>query len=69
MFISFSDKTADLVNLQYYVIKEKKLKEKEAVIIFFDLVRVISNLHEVGLDDFVLPKTTVLLLKLFFPMS
>ena len=37
----------DMVNLQYYVIKEKRLTEKEAVVIFYDIVRVVNNLHEV----------------------
>ena len=36
-----------MVNLQYYVIKEKRLTEKEAVVIFYDIVRVVNNLHEV----------------------
>ena len=43
----FSDNNADLINLQHYVIKEKKLTEKEAIIIFFDIVRVVEMLHEV----------------------
>ncbi|CAH1800012.1 unnamed protein product [Owenia fusiformis] len=42
----FSDKNKDLVNLQHYVIKEKKLTEREAVIIFYDIVRVVENLHK-----------------------
>ena len=45
----FSDKTIDFVNLQHYVIKEKKLTEKEAVVIFFDIVRVVESLHSVRL--------------------
>ena len=44
----FSDKNVDLINLQHYVIKEKKLTEKEAIIIFFDIVRVVEMLHEVS---------------------
>ncbi len=43
----FSDKNNDLTNLQQYVIKEKKLQEKEAVVIFFDIVRIVESLHEV----------------------
>ncbi|KAJ8314742.1 hypothetical protein KUTeg_006892 [Tegillarca granosa] len=42
----FSDRNADLVNLQHYVIKEKKLSEKEAIVIFYDIVRVVESLHE-----------------------
>ncbi|XP_002733812.1 serine/threonine-protein kinase 40-like, partial [Saccoglossus kowalevskii] len=41
----FSDKTIDLMNLQHYVIKEKKLSEKETIIIFFDIVRNVNSLH------------------------
>jgi len=41
----FSTKTLDLINLQHYVIREKKLSEKEAIVIFFDIVRVVESLH------------------------
>ena len=44
----FSTATSDFVNLQHYVIKEKKLMEKEAVVIFYDIVRIVDNLHKVG---------------------
>lgn len=43
----FSDKTADLINLQHYVIKEKRLGERETVVIFYDVVRVVEALHKV----------------------
>ena len=42
----YSPKTNDLINLQYYVIKEKKLSEREAVLIFFDIVRIVQDLHK-----------------------
>ncbi|KAI5947210.1 Serine/threonine-protein kinase 40 [Manis javanica] len=42
----FSDKTADLINLQHYVIKEKRLSERETVVIFYDVVRVVEALHQ-----------------------
>lgn len=42
-----SDKTADLINLQHYVIKEKRLSERETVVIFYDVVRVVEALHQV----------------------
>lgn len=42
----FSNKTSDFMNLQHYVIREKKLSEKEAVIIFLDIVRIVENLHK-----------------------
>ena len=43
----FTDKMSDLMNLQHYVIREKRLSEKEAVVIFFDIVRIIDHLHRV----------------------
>lgn len=42
----FSAATSDYVNLQHYVIKEKKLTEKEAVVVFYDIVRIVDNLHK-----------------------
>nr|KAG5711105.1 hypothetical protein BaRGS_004749 [Batillaria attramentaria] len=42
----FGVATCDLVNLQHYVIKEKKLSEKEAIVIFYDIVRIVDNLHK-----------------------
>ena len=45
----FSTDNQDLVNLQHYVIKEKKLSEKEAIVIFIDIVRVVESLHQVYL--------------------
>lgn len=45
----FSDATADLINLQHYVIREKKLNEKEAILIFSDIVRVVESLHSVSM--------------------
>lgn len=44
----FSDKMADLINLQHYVIKEKRLSERETIVIFYDVVRVVEALHKVG---------------------
>lgn len=42
----FSPATADLVNLQHYVIREKRLHEREALFIFHDIVRVVCALHK-----------------------
>ncbi|KAM8975670.1 serine/threonine-protein kinase 40 [Pelodytes ibericus] len=42
----YCDKTADLINLQHYVIKEKRLGERETVVIFYDVVRVVEALHK-----------------------
>ncbi|MEJ1282426.1 serine/threonine kinase 40 [Cricetulus griseus] len=46
-----SDKTADLINLQHYVIKEKRLSEREAVVVFYDVVRVVEALHQTLTDE------------------
>ena len=43
----YGNSTADLINLQHYVIREKKLSEREAVLIFYDIVKVVENLHKV----------------------
>uniref|UniRef100_A0A2A4JKZ6 Serine/threonine-protein kinase 40 n=1 Tax=Heliothis virescens TaxID=7102 RepID=A0A2A4JKZ6_HELVI len=42
----FSEKGSELVNLQQYVTKVKKVPEKEAILIFYDIVRVVANLHK-----------------------
>jgi len=42
----YANSTADLINLQHYVIREKKLSERESVIIFHDIVKVVESLHE-----------------------
>ncbi|XP_077287025.1 uncharacterized protein LOC143911838 isoform X2 [Arctopsyche grandis] len=42
----FSEKFNDLINLQHYVTKVKKVPEKEALMIFYDVVRVIASLHK-----------------------
>ena len=38
-----------LINLQHHMIQEKKLGEKEALIIFWDIARVVEQLHKVCL--------------------
>ena len=50
----FSNKTSDLMNLQHYVIQEKKLSEKEAIIMFSDVVRIVESLHKVSLQQKIL---------------
>ena len=44
----YGNSTADLINLQHYVIREKKLSEREAVVIFHDIVKVVESLHQVN---------------------
>ena len=42
----FSPKSLELVNLQHHVIKEKKLAEKEALRIFYEVVKIVCDLHK-----------------------
>ncbi|GBP34004.1 hypothetical protein EVAR_24918_1 [Eumeta japonica] len=42
----FSEKGSELINLQQYVTKVKRVPEKEAILIFYDIVRVVANLHK-----------------------
>uniref|UniRef100_UPI00358FE77F serine/threonine-protein kinase 40 isoform X1 n=2 Tax=Myxine glutinosa TaxID=7769 RepID=UPI00358FE77F len=42
----FSARTAELINLQHYVIREKRLSEKETIVVFYDVVRVVHSLHQ-----------------------
>ena len=43
----YANSTADLINLQHYVIREKKLTERESLIVFHDIVKVVESLHQV----------------------
>ncbi|XP_068237900.1 uncharacterized protein [Palaemon carinicauda] len=38
--------TADLINLQHYVITKEKLSERDALTIFYNIVSVVHSLHE-----------------------
>ena len=58
----YNEKTADLFNLQHYVIKEKKLNETEAVVIFFDIVRIVESLHKVRKTFIIFPSVASTLL-------
>ena len=42
----FSLQTRDLVNLQHHVIREKKLSEKETLVIFYAVIDIVCTLHE-----------------------
>lgn len=44
---NYCQNTLDMENLQHYVIKEKKLCERKALVIFLDIIRVVKDLHEV----------------------
>lgn len=43
----FCPKYNGMTNMQYYVIKEKKLPEKEAIQIFYKVVQIVERLHKV----------------------
>ena len=42
----YSPKSMELVNLQHHVIKEKKIPEKKALVIFANVVEVVERLHK-----------------------
>lgn len=43
----FSPKYSSITNMQYHVIKEKKLPETEAIRIFYKVVQIVDRLHKV----------------------
>lgn len=45
----FSMQTRDLINLQHHVIREKKLNEKETLVIFYAVIEIVCNLHEANI--------------------
>ena len=45
----FSNKTRDLINLQHHVIREKKLSEKESLVIFHAVVSIVFRLHKANI--------------------
>ena len=42
----FNPRNEQLLNLQHHVIREKKLSEKESLLIFADTVRIVACLHK-----------------------
>lgn len=44
---NYCQSTQDYENLQSFVIKEKKLCERKALMVFLDIVKVVKDLHEV----------------------
>lgn len=45
----YSDTSGERVNLQQYVIKQKRLAEKEALKLFYEIVTIISKMHAVSI--------------------
>ena len=44
-----STQTRDLINLQHHVIREKKLSEKESLVIFHAVISIVSQLHRANI--------------------
>ncbi|EDV24637.1 uncharacterized protein TRIADDRAFT_26082 [Trichoplax adhaerens] len=42
----YNHSSGDLINCQHYVIREKRLSEMEAIMIFTDIMKVVENLHK-----------------------
>lgn len=43
----FDPQSAAYINLQQYVIREKKLRERQALVIFYNIVLAVERLHKV----------------------
>ena len=41
----FTSTTADLINLQHHVIREKRLSEKETLVVFYNVIKIVERLH------------------------
>ena len=41
----FTSTTSDLINLQHHVIREKRLSEKETLVVFYNVVGIVERLH------------------------
>lgn len=47
----FEPQSMAYINLQQYVIKEKKLRECEALLIFRNIVSIVERLHKVSIEQ------------------
>lgn len=43
----FSEKGHEFINLQQFVTKMKRVPERDALVIFYDIVKVVAHLHKV----------------------
>ena len=41
----FTSTTADLINLQHHVIREKRLSEKDTLVVFYNVIKIVERLH------------------------
>lgn len=44
----FDDKSNSFINLQQYVIREKNLSETKALLVFYEIIKIVENLHKVS---------------------
>lgn len=44
----FDDKSNAYINLQQYVIREKNLSEMKTLLVFYDIIKIVENLHKVS---------------------
>lgn len=43
----FDDKSNAYINLQQYVIREKNLSEMKTLLVFYEIIKIVENLHKV----------------------
>lgn len=44
----FEEKSNSYINLQQYVIREKNLSEMKTLLVFYEIIKIVENLHKVG---------------------
>lgn len=44
----FDDKSSVFINLQQYVIREKNLSEIKTMLVFYEIIKIVENLHKVS---------------------
>lgn len=44
----FDDKSNAYINLQQFVIREKNLSEMKTLLVFYEIIKIVENLHKVG---------------------
>lgn len=49
----FDDKSNSYINLQQYVIREKNLSEMKTLLVFYEIIKIVENLHKVSSVPFI----------------
>lgn len=44
----FDDRSNAFINLQQYVIREKNLSEMKTLLVFYEIIKIVENLHKVS---------------------